>query len=100
MNWIVDYFSRSEATNRPADINQALLGASSIVVTDRPPIVLQHSGHSRTVVGFERRKDGSINLLMFDPSRYVAAYQLHYLTSLLNFVIQTNTSVASSARYL
>lgn len=70
VNWIIDYFSQGEGTSRHADINQALLGASPIIVTDKPPIVLQHSGHSRTVVGFERKKDGSINLLMFDPSRY------------------------------
>lgn len=70
VNWIIDYFSQGEGTSRHVNINQALLGASPIIVTDKPPIVLQHSGHSRTVIGFERKKDGSINLLMFDPSRY------------------------------
>ncbi|KAI9757868.1 MAG: hypothetical protein M4579_003304 [Chaenotheca gracillima] len=32
-----------------------------------PPIYLQHSGHSLTIVGFERRKNGDSNLLVFDP---------------------------------
>ncbi|XP_014667396.1 PREDICTED: zinc finger with UFM1-specific peptidase domain protein-like [Priapulus caudatus] len=33
-----------------------------------PPLYLQHSGHSRTVVGCERRADGGVHLLVFDPS--------------------------------
>ncbi|KAI9887770.1 MAG: hypothetical protein M1823_000411 [Watsoniomyces obsoletus] len=32
-----------------------------------PPIYFQHRGHSMTIVGFERRTDGSRNLLVFDP---------------------------------
>ncbi|KAF2756199.1 DUF1671-domain-containing protein [Pseudovirgaria hyperparasitica] len=32
-----------------------------------PPIYFQHPGHSLTIVGFERRKDGSCNLVVFDP---------------------------------
>lgn len=32
------------------------------------PVYLQHEGHSRTVVGFERAKGTQINLLIFDPS--------------------------------
>ncbi|KAI0093943.1 peptidase family C78-domain-containing protein [Irpex rosettiformis] len=74
VNWIIAYFSQGEATTRHGNINQALLGASSVVVTDKPPIVLQHSGHSRTIIGFERKKDGSINLLVFDPSRRILSW--------------------------
>ncbi|KAI0340493.1 DUF1671-domain-containing protein [Trametopsis cervina] len=72
IDWIIDYFGQGEA--RHNDINQALLGASPVVITDRLPLVLQHAGHSRTVVGFERRRDGTINLLMFDPSRRVPTW--------------------------
>ncbi|KAI9841923.1 MAG: hypothetical protein M1837_000309 [Sclerophora amabilis] len=32
-----------------------------------PPVYLQHQGHSLTVVGIERRKPDSLNLLVFDP---------------------------------
>jgi len=32
------------------------------------PLVLQHAGHSRTIVGYEIAKDGSTTLLAFDPS--------------------------------
>ncbi|KAF2457344.1 peptidase family C78-domain-containing protein [Lineolata rhizophorae] len=35
--------------------------------TLRAPIYLQQPGHSITIVGFERRKDGSGNLLVLDP---------------------------------
>jgi hypothetical protein len=33
-----------------------------------PPIYFQRFGHSMTIVGLERRRDGSRNLLLFDPS--------------------------------
>jgi hypothetical protein len=50
-------------------ISDALRGASPVVCTERMPIVLQHDGHSRTIVGYEKCKDGSVNLLVFDPSQ-------------------------------
>lgn len=36
--------------------------------TQLPPMYFQRFGHSMTIVGLERRKDGSRNLLVFDPS--------------------------------
>ncbi|KAL4974292.1 peptidase family C78-domain-containing protein [Aspergillus desertorum] len=39
-----------------------------VVLTDLPPIYLQHQGHSMTIVGFEIREQGSANILVFDPS--------------------------------
>lgn len=35
--------------------------------TSRPPLYLQQTGHSLTIVGFERFKDGTRGLLVFDP---------------------------------
>ncbi|OAX79881.1 hypothetical protein ACJ72_05797 [Emergomyces africanus] len=35
--------------------------------TELPPIYFQHQGHSLTIVGYELRKSGSANLLVFDP---------------------------------
>lgn len=35
--------------------------------TKLPPIYFQHRGHSLTIVGLERRMDGSVDLLIFDP---------------------------------
>jgi len=34
----------------------------------RPPLYLQHQGHSQTIVGVERMADGSIKLRVLDPS--------------------------------
>ncbi|ELU00214.1 hypothetical protein CAPTEDRAFT_100653 [Capitella teleta] len=34
----------------------------------KPPLYLQHQGHSRTIIGIEELKDGSLRLLIFDPS--------------------------------
>jgi len=36
-------------------------------VSPRPPLFFQHQGHSRTIVGAER-KGGQLNLLLLDPS--------------------------------
>jgi hypothetical protein len=33
-----------------------------------PPVYLQHQGHSRTIIGYERKIDGMYNLLILDPS--------------------------------
>lgn len=35
--------------------------------TSLPPIYFQHAGHSMTIVGIEKQRDGSVNLLVFDP---------------------------------
>ncbi|KAL2151995.1 hypothetical protein VTH82DRAFT_5179 [Thermothelomyces myriococcoides] len=36
--------------------------------TDLPPIYFQHLGHSLTIIGFEKLKNGTKQLLVFDPS--------------------------------
>ena len=43
----------------------------AVTVTERMPVVLQHAGHSRTVVGYEIQRNGECNLLVFDPSKCV-----------------------------
>ncbi|CAB3378469.1 Hypothetical predicted protein [Cloeon dipterum] len=47
-NWALQYFQKNDEF--------------------KPPLYLQHQGHSRTVVGVEQSKDGSINMIVFDPS--------------------------------
>lgn len=37
-------------------------------ITSLPPIYFQRLGHSMTIIGLERKLDGSRNLLVFDPS--------------------------------
>lgn len=39
-----------------------------VVQTEKLPLVLQHKGHSRTIVGYEETHRG-IHLLLFDPGR-------------------------------
>ncbi|XP_061631384.1 zinc finger-containing ubiquitin peptidase 1 isoform X2 [Phyllopteryx taeniolatus] len=56
--WVKHYFSQSSSTSRlPLRLNQ----------TSLPPLYLQHQGHSRSIVGVEQRKNGSLCLLLFDP---------------------------------
>ncbi|KHJ30640.1 putative transcription factor c2h2 [Erysiphe necator] len=43
--------------------------------TSSPPIYLQHQGHSMTIVGFEKKIDGSRNLIVFDP-RYFDSFKI------------------------
>ena len=78
LEWIENYFSSNStsskhdllSTENPIKtVKEALHGASPVMITDRMPLILQHSGHSRTVIGFEKSKNGDINLLIFDPSR-------------------------------
>ncbi|XP_046374350.1 zinc finger-containing ubiquitin peptidase 1-like [Haliotis rufescens] len=46
--WVKEYFSRPGAF--------------------KPPLYLQHQGHSRTIVGYEEMRDKTGRLLIFDPS--------------------------------
>ncbi|XP_041334134.1 zinc finger-containing ubiquitin peptidase 1 isoform X2 [Pyrgilauda ruficollis] len=53
--WILHYYSTDNE------------GGAKVVCTSKPPIYLQHQGHSRTVVGIEEKKNKSLCLLLFDP---------------------------------
>jgi len=66
--WVLDYFNPPESRPR-GNAFDTLHGANPVVVTERPPLVLQHAGHSRTIIGVEVNRQGAINLLLFDPSR-------------------------------
>ncbi|KAH7341878.1 peptidase family C78-domain-containing protein [Rhizoctonia solani] len=44
-----------------------------VYMSTKMPIVLQHKGHSRTVVGIEFTKSGGTNLLIYDPARRPSA---------------------------
>uniref|UniRef100_A0A8D8QUU4 Zinc finger-containing ubiquitin peptidase 1 n=2 Tax=Cacopsylla melanoneura TaxID=428564 RepID=A0A8D8QUU4_9HEMI len=50
-NWVLEYFSNEDDF--------------------KPPLYLQHQGHSRTIMGVEQLKDGSLHLLILDPSHSV-----------------------------
>ncbi|KAI9471836.1 MAG: peptidase family C78-domain-containing protein [Benjaminiella poitrasii] len=61
MDWIQSYFMDALEDN----------SKETVCITDRPPLYLQHQGHSRTVVGIEVLKSGKRNLIMFDPGRRI-----------------------------
>jgi len=65
IDWVVEYFS---PTRKGATIHEVLREASPIADTDRMPLILQDHRHSRTIVGYEVLRDGTVNLLMFDPA--------------------------------
>ncbi|XP_043295424.1 zinc finger-containing ubiquitin peptidase 1 isoform X3 [Cervus elaphus] len=53
--WILSYYASERE------------GSPKVVCTSKPPIYLQHQGHSRTIVGIEERKNRTLCLLVFDP---------------------------------
>ncbi|XP_041963869.1 zinc finger-containing ubiquitin peptidase 1 isoform X1 [Alosa sapidissima] len=58
-DWVKQYFSQSTTQNGRLP--------PRVVQTSLPPIYLQHQGHSRSVVGLEQKRNGSLCLLLFDP---------------------------------
>ncbi|NXI51090.1 ZUFSP hydrolase, partial [Chloroceryle aenea] len=53
--WVLRYYSTDNE------------GGAKVVCTSKPPIYLQHQGHSCTVVGIEEKKNKTLCLLLFDP---------------------------------
>eukprot|EP00053_Salpingoeca_punica_P011135 m.99664 g.99664 ORF g.99664 m.99664 type:complete len:463 (-) comp15594_c0_seq3:132-1520(-) len=60
VEWVWRHFNPSDSA----------LSARDVVVasSQRPPLYFQHQGHSRTIVGIERRSNGENFLLILDPS--------------------------------
>ncbi|KAH9001470.1 DUF1671-domain-containing protein [Lactarius akahatsu] len=67
LDWIRRYFD-ANSRDHQASPQEWWRGATPVVVTDRMPLILQYQGHSRTVIGYEITRDGTTNLLVFDPS--------------------------------
>lgn len=61
-DWVRQYFSQGHNSSRLPP---------RIIHTSRPPLYLQHQGHSRTVVGLEQRRSGALCLLILDPGSSV-----------------------------
>lgn len=68
VNWVVKYFTPEQTFEKPLNAFESLK-TSPIINTDRMPLILQHDGHSRTVVGYEVDKNGVTHLLVFDPAQ-------------------------------
>jgi hypothetical protein len=47
-----------------------------IRTTNLPPLYFQHDGHSLTIIGFEKLKNGTKQLIVFDPSFHDSSYIL------------------------
>lgn len=73
-DWVVRYFSPSGPQRFKNTVDEALRGASPVIVTDKMPLILQHNGHSRTIVGYEVSQKGFVNLLTFDPATWVQSH--------------------------
>ncbi|KAF9820156.1 hypothetical protein IEO21_01589 [Rhodonia placenta] len=69
LDWVLRHFSAGYSS--PRTLNEALQSTNSVAITGKMPLILQHNGHSRTIVGCERCVDGTINLLVFDPAKSV-----------------------------
>ncbi|XP_069028138.1 zinc finger-containing ubiquitin peptidase 1 isoform X1 [Embiotoca jacksoni] len=57
-DWVKQYFCQSSRSSRLPP---------RLIQTSLPPLYLQHQGHSRSIVGLEQRKNGSLCLLLLDP---------------------------------
>jgi hypothetical protein len=68
LDWVESYF-------RDAAVDDG----SKVKCTLKPPIYFQRPGHSLTIVGVEKMKDGKRNLLVFDPMYQVPAAMLAYI---------------------
>jgi hypothetical protein len=73
--WVVRYFDshhRSSPISESHDTGQRVFSVFEKDVNRGkaakliPPVYLQHEGHSRTIVGYERSNEG-LSLLVFDP---------------------------------
>jgi Peptidase family C78 len=70
LDWIKQYFD-IQTEDHPTSVQERWRAATPVVISDRMPLILQHQGHSRTIIGYEIAKDGSTTLLTFDPAMYV-----------------------------
>lgn len=67
-DWVERYFASASTDND-----------SKVQCTLKPPIYFQRPGHSLTIVGFERMRSGTRNLLVFDPMYQVSASMLQLI---------------------
>eukprot|EP00877_Chromochloris_zofingiensis_P009302 jgi/Chrzof1/4625/Cz14g20130.t1 len=84
VDWVWRYYSQelpgsADAATASSSSGQASgtapstarLRSSNVIVTSRPPLYFQHEGHSRTIIGIERRqvagKPPDYSLLLLDP---------------------------------
>lgn len=93
-DWIQYYFT----TNTTATTTTT---SSSVYITNKPPLYLQHQGHSRTVIGIELLKSGKRNLIMFDPGRRMLrlSSRIKYNSSLSRPFRVDDKTIAKNKQY-
>lgn len=75
-NWVLQYFQRCDDF--------------------KPPLYLQHQGHSRAIIGVEQLRDGSITMLVLDPSHSPAQMaQFNSTSSALGAMRLVRKSIAA-----
>ena len=67
IKWVVDYFTPKQTIDKPTNIFESLTNPP-VTNTNKMPLILQHNGHSRTIIGYEVDGRGITNLLTFDPA--------------------------------
>ncbi|KAF8604518.1 DUF1671-domain-containing protein [Ceratobasidium sp. AG-I] len=68
IQWLTIHFT--EHSNEPEPgAGGTPSSARGVFMSTRMPVVLQHKGHSRTVIGVELTASGETNLLIYDPAR-------------------------------
>ncbi|KAF9165414.1 hypothetical protein DFQ26_000159 [Actinomortierella ambigua] len=70
---------------------------AAVVQTRKPPLYLQHQGHSRTIVGIEVVRPGVYTLLVFDPSRKVPPQLLQVPPTTNSTTSTTTTTTMTTA---
>ncbi|KAF9286768.1 hypothetical protein BGZ68_002570 [Mortierella alpina] len=74
---VYDYFRNPawSPLSAPGSLQVADLAQSGadqqVIQTAKPPLYMQHQGHSRTIIGIEVQTNGEVNLLVFDPGRWL-----------------------------
>ncbi|CAE6518923.1 unnamed protein product [Rhizoctonia solani] len=71
IQWLTVHFM--ESSNDLSSGPEESQTTPHVYMSTKMPIVLQHKGHSRTVVGIEFTKSGGTNLLIYDPARRPSA---------------------------
>ncbi|KAJ3124997.1 Phosphoserine aminotransferase [Nowakowskiella sp. JEL0407] len=74
-NHVADFWDKESSSMLLIDYVQQYFGGfnhdSGVLIKSKPPLYLQHQGHSRTIVGIERTLEGDLKLLLFDPGRTI-----------------------------
>jgi zinc finger-containing ubiquitin peptidase 1 len=91
-----NYFAAGDAT--AISLPAPLAPASRINKTLRPPVYIQHSGHSLTVVGLERHRSGRRCLVVLDPTFSTTRAMRQFLDVGVRRVVRPNLDVVEFYR--